>query len=188
MVGRPLSQGGGGGAAGAAQQVVQPAEFVVGEPDGVGDPPGQVGEAVAQAGAGVGEVDPDGALVGGAAFAADEALVVEPFEQRGQGAAVQLQGLAEVAHGGGSAVPQHAQDEVLRVGEAVSGESAAVEAGQGPAGRVQLEADHLLESRAVFFGGNARSRNVDGPNLHDADGSAQFGCVQPSGGDAHYFV
>jgi hypothetical protein len=117
---------GGGGAAGAAQQVVQLAQFVGGEADGMGDALGQVGEAVAQGGAVLGEVDPDDALVGDAAFAADQALGAEAFEQRGQRAAVELQGVAEVADGGGSAVPQHAQDEVLRVREGVLGEGAAV--------------------------------------------------------------
>jgi hypothetical protein len=99
-----LSEGvGGGGGADAAQQVVQLAELVVGEVDGAGEAGGEVGlgDAGAEGGALVGEVDVDGAFVGGAAFAADEALGLEAFEQGREGAAVEGEGAGEVADGRG---------------------------------------------------------------------------------------
>jgi hypothetical protein len=72
---------GAGGFPDAAEEPVELDEFVVGEVDGAGEAFGEVGEPGAEfAGLG-GGVDPDGAFVVGAAFAADESLGFEAFEQ-----------------------------------------------------------------------------------------------------------
>ena len=155
------------GAADAAEQVVELDEFVFGEVDGAGDAAGQVGEFVAQVVAAVGEVDLDGAFVGGASFAAQVAGGFEAFEQRAEGAAVEVEEFAEVADGGGAAVPEDAQGEVLGVGEAVGVEGGPVDGGHGAAGGVELEADHLFESGAFDHGQNS---------------SGQFSCAQLVGG------
>src|SRR5690349_21164159 len=102
------SEGGGCGAADAGEQVVELGEFLDGEVEGAGEAVGQVGDALFEGGAGGGGADPDGAFVVGAAFAGDVALVFEAFEQGREGAAVEVQGGAEVADGEAAAVPDDA--------------------------------------------------------------------------------
>ena len=53
----------------------------------------------------------------GAARALDEFRRLEPLEQRGQRAGIELQPLADVLDGQAVALPQHQHDEVLRIGQ-----------------------------------------------------------------------
>ena len=104
---------------------------------------------VAQRAPSIGEGDVERALVAGAALAGEVALRLEALEQRRERRGLELQRLAEVAHGARAALPEREHDEVLRVREAERLEDRPVDADDAAGGDGEGEAHLVLEGEQV---------------------------------------
>ncbi len=83
-----------------------------------GEGDGNLAGLAAELGAVLGQADDDGSLVGRVATPGDEPGGLETLEERRQRAGVEPERLAEIFDGGLPALPEHEQDEVLRIGQA----------------------------------------------------------------------
>src|SRR5690606_6378840 len=80
-----------------------------------------------------------------AASPGQEAALLQPLEQRGEGAVVELEPGDEVAHGAVALFPEDGEHEVLRVRHAQRLEQRAVHGGDRACGGLEVEAHHLVE-------------------------------------------
>jgi hypothetical protein len=101
---------------------------------------------------GRGQLDLDGALVVGAALAADQAGAFQALQQRRERPRVQLQGLTERGHALAAVLPQHQHDQVLRVGQAQRVEQRPVGLGDGPRGRIEIKAELIGQFELLKLG------------------------------------
>jgi hypothetical protein len=93
----------------------------------------------------LGQADADLPLVLGAAGAPHQARRLQALQQRGQGAALQEQLVAEAAHRLAVLGPERDHDQVLRVGEAQRVEHGLVRPDGRLGGGVQGEAEEVVE-------------------------------------------
>jgi choline kinase len=77
----------------------------------------------------------------------DETRRLQALQERGQRAVVEVQGGREVLDRGLAALPEDEEDEVLRVGQLQLLKEGAVRGRQRPLGRVQREAQLLVEEQ-----------------------------------------
>ena len=97
----------------------------------------------------VGEGDVEGALVAGVAVPGDVPLRLEALEQRRERRGLELQRLAEVAHGARVALPEREHHEVLRVRESERLEDRPVEPDDAARRDREGEAHLVLEGEQV---------------------------------------
>ena len=96
----------------------------------------------------LGQADLDLALVGLAPGAADEAGGLEALEHRRQGSGIEAQAAADVGDGQAVVLPQHDQDEVLRIGQAQPLEQRPVALRHAVGGRVERVAELVVEPQS----------------------------------------
>ena len=92
-----------------------------------------------------GEVDDDTTFVGPLPASFDVSGGLEPFEQGGQCARVEIERVAQILHASCIAFPQCQEHEVLRVGDAQPVEVRPVGGRDGAGGAVEREAHLLVE-------------------------------------------
>ena len=115
----------------------------------LGQPLRHVAGLAAQRAAGLGEVDVHAPFVRGGARARHQAGGLQPLQQRRERAGVEVEPLAEFAHRRAVLLPEHQHREVLRVGQAERLEQRLVQPRHRERGRMQREAELVVQVEPV---------------------------------------
>ena len=145
-----MAAGDGGGE--AHQAGAQLVEFGQRQAAGAGGAVRDVPRGGLQLATGRGEHDQYGPFVARLPLAPDQAGRLQPLQQRGERAGVQVQRGAQRLDRLRAALPEHEQDEVLRVGQADLVEQRTVRVDDGAGGRVQREAHQAVEVHGLRHG------------------------------------